>query len=269
MIRALIVFVVIVFSLGACTQRMVCPAYQSAFLFDKPTQKSKFVQYNESRTAPRDILASNSTIITLPPRDSTWEKSTVLPGPAVPFERKVKKDRYLLLPDKTYKKIMRSLQTVPAKQVLPQKPDSLDIKEELDSAARSVTDTLTASGGGHKVAEEDNVYAITRTKEKYNLDQDAYLWYFRSVLVLPDVRAAKEEKAEKAKEATRQGFFSRLFGKKKSKPDSMQTDTTQPDSTGVKQKRSLNPFKKKSAKPKPEESKKKSDPARKEDDGFD
>jgi hypothetical protein len=268
MTRAIISYGVIVFAVSACTQRMVCPAYQSAFLFDKPTQKSRFVQYNESTTDTREILASNSTTITLPPRDSSWEKSTVLPGPALPFERRVKKDRYLLLPEKDYKKALRSLQTVPMKQVLPKKPDSLDIKKSLDSAARSVTDTLMASGVKQKVQDEDSVYVITKTKEKYNLDQDAYLWYFRSVLVMPDARAAKEEKQQKAAVEKRKGFFSRIFGKKKS-GDSTQTKSQVQDSVTTKQKKSFNLFKKKGTKAKPDQTRKKQDPARKEeDDGF-
>ena len=70
-----------------------------------------------------------------------------------------------------------------------------------------------------KIGAADTVYAITKTKERYNLDQDLYMWYFREMLVLPDVRAAMEKKAE-AKEnapATKKekkgiaGFFKNLF----------------------------------------------------------
>jgi len=40
---------------------------------------------------------------------------------------------------------------------------------------------------------------ISKEKEKFNLDQDNYMWYFRDVLVLPDVKASLDEgKAEKA-----------------------------------------------------------------------
>ncbi len=274
MTRALLSYVSTLLILSSCTQRLVCPAYQSAFIFDKPTAREKFVYYNESTTAPKDIMASNGKTITLPPRDSSWSKSTVLQGPALPQVKRVKMDKYLLLPEKTYKKAMRSLQTVEMRQVLPKKDvDSLDIAAELDSAARSITDTLTVQAGKAKPEEVDSAYAITKTKEKYNLDQDIYMWYFRDILVLPDVRAAMQEKKEVAeKKKTRQGFFKRLFGKKdkKKKADTLQVNNAASDSTDVKKKKkSLNPFKRKTPKVASDDPAKKTDPARKEeDDGF-
>ncbi len=281
MTRAPLTCVALLLILSSCTQRLVCPAYQSAFIFDKPTAREKFVYYNESTTTPKEILASNSKSITLPPRDSTWVNSTVLPGPALPQVKRVKMDKYLLLPEKTYKKAMRALQTVEMKQVLPKKEevDSLDIMNALDSAARTITDTLTVQAVKAKPEEEvDSAYAITKTKEKYNMDQDIYMWYFRDILVLPDVRAAMQEKNDEAKEKkTKQGLFKRLFGKKDKKDkkmkasDSLEVDNAASDTTSVKKKkRSFNPFKKKNAKVGADDKKKKSDPAKKEeeDDGF-
>lgn len=193
-------------------------------------------------------------------------------------------DKYLLLPEKSYKKAMRSLQTVEMKQVLPKKEevDSLDIMNALDSAARTITDTLTVQAPPKPKAEEvDTVYTITKTKEKYNMDQDIYMWYFRDILVLPDVRAAMQQKKEVAEEKkAKVGFFKRLFGKKDKAPkakDSVEVakaanDTTEVnDTTSVKkQKRSFNPFKKKKSKVDATDTKKKTDPAKKEeeDDGF-
>jgi hypothetical protein len=274
MTRVLPTCVIILLALSSCTQRLVCPAYQSAFIFDKPTAKEKFVYYNESTTDPKEILASNSKTITLPPRDSSWSKSTVLPGPSLPKVQRVKMDKYLLLPAKTYKKALKALQTVEMKQVLPKKVDSLDIKAELDSAARSITDSTGAQAGKPKAEEVDSVYAITKTKEKYNLDQDAYMWYFRDILVLPDVRAAMQQNKElkaQEKKTSKQGFFKRLFGKKEKpkKADDSVVNKKSSDSTSVKPKKSLNPFKKKTSKAAASDPKKKADPAKKEeDDGF-
>lgn len=269
MTRTILTCVSILVILSSCTQRLVCPAYQSAFIFDKPTSKEKFVYYNESATASKDIImASNGKTITLPARDSSWSRSAVLPGPSLPKVQRVKMDKYLLLPEKTYKKAMRSLQTVEMKQVLPKKADSLDIEAALDSAARSISDSVTLQAG--KKEEVDSVYAITKTKEKYNLDQDIYMWYFREILLLPDARAAMEEKKQGAeKQAAKQGFFQRLFGKKeKPKNDVVQVDNIN-DSTSVKQKKGINPFKKKTQKASMDDTKKKTDPAKKEeDDGF-
>ncbi len=281
MTRALFSSVILIVVLSSCTQRLICPAYQSAFIYDKPTQKEKFVYYNESTTQPREVLASaDSKVITLPPRDSTWINSVVMPGPSLPHVRRVKKDRYLLLPEKTYKKALKSLRTVQMKPVYPKKAtDSLDIAAALDSAARSISDTLTVSGSSKPAVEEDSVYAITKTKEKYNVDQDNYMWYFRDLLVLPDVRAAMQEEGEvrasqkKTEKKTKGGFFKNLF-KKKNKNDStavsLDDETLTSDSTAAKPKKKLfgNLFKKKD-KVSSADPKKETDPAKKEeDDGF-
>jgi hypothetical protein len=226
---------------------MVCPAYQSAFLFDKNTSKENFVYYNQNKDQPREVLASNGKTFTLPARDSTWDKSVVLPGPSLPIERRVKKDRYLLLPRKTYKKALRDLQTIPMKPVYAKKveEDTAAIHKALDSAARSITDTITsvAVSAKQKSNEESDsgVYVITKAKEKFNVDQDNYMWYFRDILVLPDVKAAIEGAAAAESAATvkteKKGFFGKLKGlfKKKPKKDSLNVEEqTQPtDSTGA------------------------------------
>jgi hypothetical protein len=285
MIRALFVGVFMILVMGACTQRLICPAYQSSFIYDKPTAKEKFVYYNESTTQPREVLASaNSKTITLPPRDSTWKKSDALPGPALPHVRRVKKDRYLLLPEKTYKKALKSLRTVEMKPVYPKKEtDSLDIAAELDSAARSISDTLTGEPAKPREA-EDTAYAITKTKEKYNIDQDAYLWYFRDVLVLPDVRAAMAEEGEvqaakkKSDKKSKSGFFKNLFkkkDKKKKQPtDSLTVTNAQPNSDSIqtepKPKKKLlgGLFKKKAKTDKAKPDEQPDDKKKEEDDGF-
>jgi len=283
MTRALFLSVVLILVLSSCTQRLICPAYQSAFIYDKPTQKEKFVYYNESTTQPREVLASSDNkVITLPPRDSTWKNSVVMPGPSLPHVRRVKKDRYLLLPEKSYKKTLNSLRTVQMKPVYPKKPDSLDIAAALDSAARSISDTLTATQSSKQAAPVDSAYAITKTKEKYNVDQDNYMWYFRDLLVLPDVRAAMQEEGEvrasqkKTVKKAKGGFFKNLFKKKdKSKNDStavsLDAEQLVSDSTVAKPKKKLfgNLFKKKD-KVSTIDPKKNTDPAKKEeeDDGF-
>jgi hypothetical protein len=199
---------------------MICPAYQSSFYFDKSKQKEAFFFYNENKNQPREVLASNSKTLNLPANDSTWENSHVVQGPVLPFERRQKKEKYLLLPKRTYKQALRQLQTVPMKPVYPKiGEDSTDIKKLLDSAARSVTDTITATASTKpQQPEEDSVYVISKEKEKFNLDQDNYMWYFRDVLVLPDVKqgidAAKAEKEAPAesKTKTKKGFFSFFKG---------------------------------------------------------
>jgi hypothetical protein len=279
MTRALLSVVTLLLVLSSCTQRLICPAYQSSFIYDKPTQREKFVYYNESTTQPREVLASaNSKTITLPPRDSSWLKSDALRGPALPHVRRVKKDRYLLLPEKTYKKALKALRTVEMKPVYPKK-DSLDIQSELDSAARSLTDTLTSDSSIPKV-EVDSTYAITKTKEKYNMDQDSYMWYFRDVLVLPDVRAAMMEEGQvraankKATKKAKGGFFNKIFKKKNKKDstavESLQDPIAQDTVQATPKKKGLSGLFKKKPKVDKTDPSKKADPAKKEeeDDGF-
>jgi hypothetical protein len=222
---------------------MICPAYQSAFIYDKPSQKEAFSYYNSNKNQALEVVASNSKTLTLPPNDSSWSNSIVLPGPALPKEKKNKRTRYLLLPEKTYKKALRALQTVQMKPVYPKKQiDSVNIKQALDSAARSITDTLTnaAAGEDENAEDKDSTYVISIEKEKFNVDQDNYMWYFRSILVLPDVRiaieGAKEEKIETEKG---KGFFKNLFKKKDKKAkepkepiDVSQSEEQVTDSTG-------------------------------------
>jgi hypothetical protein len=235
---------------------MVCPAYQSRFYFDQKKQKEAFFHYNDNKDQPREVLASNSKTLNLPARDSSWDNSHVVKGPALPFERKLKKEKYLLLPKRTYKQALRALQTVPMKPVYTKiEEDTAAIKKALDSAARSVLENdTTASLAAAKPKEEpkeDSVYVISKEKEKFNLDQDNYMWYFRDILVLPDVKVGMEEAQAAKDEASgagaakgeKKGFFKRLKGlfKKKHKEPA---DTTsfikakvdpfqEPDSTAV------------------------------------
>jgi hypothetical protein len=62
---------------------------------------------------------------------------------------------------------------------------------------------------------------ISKEKEKFNVEQDNYMWYFRNVLLLPDVRLALEGAKADANSTTKKqkkkgffGFFSDLFAKK-------------------------------------------------------
>jgi hypothetical protein len=232
-IRALIVCFLAVLLLASCnTQRKICPAYQSAFIFDKPTRNEAFVHFNESKDQSREVLASKEKTLILPANDSSWVESIVMPGPALPKELKRKKTRYLLLPEKTYKKALRALQTVDMKPVYPKKKkDSLDtnVDKLLDSAARSINDTLTSTDKIDPAKPEekkDSTYMISLEKEKFNVDQDNYMWYVRNILVLPDVRIAmgeqaKEDNAKVVKKEKKGffGFFKNLFKKKNKKLD--------------------------------------------------
>jgi hypothetical protein len=236
-------FVLLIFSLlfSACTQRMICPAYQSAFIYDRNELKKKFSYFEEDST-PKMLVAS--------------------------------KTKYLIAEPMSYRKKLRLMQTVAMKPVNPVLPDSMtvddDVEEgmdgedgvvpgaELDLAARSVIDSTYIVDVPVDSAQTyvDSIYVITKDKElrllkyndpdslkydeasgryvpetpayavkdvRYNVEQDNYMWYLRNSLVLPDVRlsqiqqSAQNEAAGKSSKAKKKGFFGffkNLFKKK-------------------------------------------------------
>lgn len=259
---------------SACnTQKMVCPAYQSAFIHDQVALRKRFSYFNE---------------------DSTPKVYTV------------SKNKYLIIPEQSYRKKIRSMQTIEMKPIYPKVPDSLQAKEEDEFKGAEQDEATTDSLVAAMKEAEDSVYAISKDKEvrllkydrdsakyrianvRYTSDQDIYMWYFRDVLVLPDVRAAMEEeknvkegktgvaaKGKKEKVGIK-GFFQKLL-RKKPKKDSTAVQGSPaaeaPDSTVVVEKKEKKGglFKKKKSEPKAIEKKpeKPKDPAKKEeDDGF-
>jgi hypothetical protein len=165
MTRVLAVIIGLFLSLAACTQRLACPAYQSSFIYDKDALRQKFSYFNEDST-PKILTASKS--------------------------------KYLIAVPESYRKKYRRMQTVEMKPVYPKIPDSLKTQEDPDMALAEAdeADSTSAAAKAAKAEPGDSTYAITKTKEKFNLDQDLYMWYFREMLVLPDVRAAMESKSE-------------------------------------------------------------------------
>jgi hypothetical protein len=233
---AIVVFVLI----SACsTQRKICPAYQSAFIFDQEALRKKF-SYFENDSTPKVYTAS--------------------------------RNNYLVIPEQSYRKKLKSLQTIEMKPVYTVLPDTSAEKkgkgegdfykapENIDSLLRTQTRDLEAPPETPKamdsavVAKKDSVevdssYQITKDKEvrfyryhwdtlrrrtenlrgkkgeelsslykkyqksndsakyrvdniRYRSEQELYMWYLRDVLVLPDVRAAMEEE-KRAKDTTR------------------------------------------------------------------
>lgn len=241
MIRAFVVVVASFWLLSSCTQKVVCPAYQSAFIYDKEALQKKYSYFNEE--GEPKVLASAS------------------------------KNKYLVAEPTTYKKKNRSLQTVVIKPVQPVVPDSLLMDDlalagDLDRAARSVIDSTyivdTEPRDSAEVTEKKYVISVDRevrvlkhtypdsvqydsvskrydryyvagvpvkptyyVKEVgFNVEQDNYMWYLRDVLVLPDVRLAKEMgeqkksgKAGKKQKKGIKGLFGGLFKKKSKKTD--------------------------------------------------
>ncbi|HEY9489025.1 MAG TPA: hypothetical protein VIQ51_11865 [Chryseosolibacter sp.] len=238
MARAFLLVIGVFLLVTSCTQRSICPAFQSAYIYDKDALRKKFSYFQEDST-PKVLTAS--------------------------------KTRYLVAEPTPYRKKIRSMQTVEMKPVPIHVPDSITSADsvsmhELDRAARSVIDSTFIQDVPRPEASlvEDSVYVITKDKElrllKYNgadslvydpvtnryiaqkpeyyvkdvrlnVQQDNYMWYLREYLVLPDVRLARiqqgAEKSRVAKEASTKkqekkglkGFFKNLFKKKPKEAD--------------------------------------------------
>jgi hypothetical protein len=253
MVRPFFVLLTLSLLLSACTQRMICPAYQSAFIYDKNELRKTFSYFLEDST-PKMLMAS--------------------------------KTKYLIAEPISYRKKLRSMQTVAMRPINPVVPDSLTIGDdpleeemegedgvvpgaELDLAARSVIDSIYIEDVPQDTSETyvDSIYVISKDKElrflkynfpdslkfdettgkyvsetpeyvvqdvRFNVEQDNYMWYLRNSLVLPDVRlsqlqqsAQKEGEANAGKKAKKKagffGFFKNLFKKKEKEP----VDTTE------------------------------------------
>src|SRR5687768_2947018 len=113
MTRAIILMFGLGLLLGACTQRMICPAYQSAFIYDKDQLRKKFSYFQEDST-PKILTAS--------------------------------KNKYLVAEPMSYQRRTRSIQTVKMKPVPVIVPDSLTNKDslvmaEMRRATQSVIDS--------------------------------------------------------------------------------------------------------------------------------
>ena len=96
MLRALLAIICVTFLISACTQRMICPAYQSAYIYDKDQLRKRFSYFQEDST-PKVYTAS--------------------------------KTKYLIAEPESYRKKVRSLQTVAAKPVKTVLPYSLAMEE--------------------------------------------------------------------------------------------------------------------------------------------
>lgn len=239
-------FVLLCLSLlfSACTQRLICPAYQSAFIYDKDELRKKFSYFQEDST-PKILTAS--------------------------------KTKYLIAEPVSYRKKIRMMQTVQMKDINPKLPDSLQVGEdglmgedgvvpgaELDLAARSVIDSIYIVDVPQDTTqvEGDSLYVITKDKElrllkyltpdsaiydetsgryvpktpkyevadiRFNVEQDNYMWYLRRNLILPDVRLAQMMQAEdnkSVKKKAKKGFFKNLF--KRKKKDAVDSATVAP-----------------------------------------
>jgi len=224
----LVVGLLLFLAMQACTERMICPAYQSAFIHDKDALDRHFSYFKEDST-PKVLSAS--------------------------------KDRYNIIEPVAYRKKLRSLQSIAMVDVYPQEDDSLAFDDEIEYAERDYGYDSTAVISEDTVATAaDSIYMISLKKENFNVDQELYLWYLKDFLVYPDVRPqleanAEAEAAEEKKKKGISGFFKRLFGGKKNKSDTtgVETSATELDGEEEPKKKGIFGFLKKGKKDQQEE----------------
>ena len=169
--RSGFIFLVLGLIAPSCIQKAVCPAYQSTFIYDKVALQKKFSYFKEDST-PKILTASTD------------------------------QNKYLVAVPESYRKKFRSMQTVDMMPVYPVRIDSAktemtdDLSLEMgDSVAMFKADSIAAvmkAESGMVLKSPD--FRITKTKEKYNNDQDFYMWFFRKTLLLPDIRYQLEKK---------------------------------------------------------------------------
>lgn len=125
------------------------------------------------------------------------------------------KDRFLIIEPVSYRRKLRSLQTIPMTDVYPEVEDSVAFEDDFYLAERDLAEVEAEDSTA--VSPDDSVYVISLKKEKFNVDQELYLWYLKDYLVYPDVRLMQENafrESQPAETKEKKGFFRRLFGKK-------------------------------------------------------
>ena len=128
----------------ACTQKLICPAYQSSFIHDKDELRKKF-SYFENDSTPKVLTAS--------------------------------KTKYLIAVPESYRKRYRKMQTVPLKEVHPVVPDSLleGKKPEVDSLV-SVDSLGRTKIDSTKQEVKDSVHYVSAQEAAEGLDDILNYW---------------------------------------------------------------------------------------------
>lgn len=180
--RVLLPTLLLLSGITSCTQKMICPAYQSAFIYDTAALRKKFSYFK------------NDT----------------------PKIYEVNQNKFHLGVPMSYKRRLASFRTIEMLPIYPVIPDSLQFQGDEQMAAEM--DVQDSTG-----VEEEHLHPGL-IGPKFNVEQEMYMYYFRKILVLPDVRG---EIAEREKV----GFFKRIIRKikglfKRKKKKSAETDST-------------------------------------------
>ncbi len=183
----------------SCSQKMVCPAYQSAFLFDTTALKNKFSYFIND--TPKII--------------------------------EVNKNKFLLIEPVPYRKMMASFRTIEMLPIYPVIPDSLRLTGDAQmDAEKDIQDSL----GVQKPPLHPGLIGT-----KFNVEQENYMYYFRKILVLPDVRGEAAEPVKLTFKEKLKKLFKRKKGKRVKKSERM-AETSEPGTNAIDQPEEKKPF---------------------------
>lgn len=180
----------------SCSERTICPAYQSAFIHDKNTLDKHFSYFGED-TLPKPMFTAS-------------------------------KNKFLIIDRVSYRTKLRSLNSVNMETIYPVLDDSTALQgDAIMLAEMDVVDS---------VALDSAAVSELPWKEKFNVEQEFYFHYFNDILVYPEERALakQEEDAKKGTSAStsegeKQNFFKRIFSKLFKKGDKGTTDEESSD----------------------------------------
>jgi hypothetical protein len=238
MSKGFLVIVGLVLFAACSTQKKICPAYQSAFIFDQEAVRKKFSTFADDST-PKVYTASRNKFLIIPEesyRKKLKSLQTIEMKPVytvLPDTSKSKKGRgegdFYKAPDNIEELLRTQTRDLEPPPDIPKEIDSVEVKTdsvEVDSSyqiskdrevrfyryhwdtLRRRTENLRGKRGEelsalYKRYQQSNDSAKYRVDNiRYSADQELYMWYLRDVLVLPDVRAAIEDE-KRAKDTTR------------------------------------------------------------------
>lgn len=148
-----------VIAVSSCTERMICPAYQSAFIHDETALQERFSYFKPDTT---------------------------------PKIRDVDKSQFLIIDPVAYRKRIREIRTIPMQDIYPVLDDSLGYDKDLMLAERDVIDSTLLEASAR-----DSIHP--GLIGPFNVEQHLYMYYFEDILLLPDERASMNLEFEPSK----------------------------------------------------------------------
>ena len=118
LMRASTLFIGVLTAFASCTERVICPAYQSAFMHDKNALTAHFSYFQP---------------------DST------------PKIREADKTRFLLIEPVVYEKRVRELRTIEMRDIYPTPPDSIIFDQDMMLAERDVIDSAAMGAASEEL----------------------------------------------------------------------------------------------------------------------